>query len=129
MGEVYKNSFLNVATTGASNSSEACFFARDPSQVIPSLVVIKWDDWDGIKKKMYYVRESKETWRSKLMDAPLSRPAWFLQERLLAPRVLHFGKQQLFWDCYEHNACESYPVGLPAGLSEIPGIWQSVAGG
>jgi hypothetical protein len=33
------------------------------------------------------------------------------QERLLAPRVLHFSRDQLFWECREYRACESYPEG------------------
>jgi hypothetical protein len=30
---------------------------------------------------------------------PLFTRAWFLQERLLSPRVLHFGHMELFWEC------------------------------
>jgi hypothetical protein len=33
------------------------------------------------------------------------------QERLLTPRVLHFTQGQLFWECREHRACESFPEG------------------
>ncbi|KAL5326255.1 hypothetical protein ACEPPN_007393 [Leptodophora sp. 'Broadleaf-Isolate-01'] len=32
---------------------------------------------------------------------PLSKRAWTLQERLLAPRVLHYGKEQMYWECQE----------------------------
>jgi hypothetical protein len=35
------------------------------------------------------------------------------QERLLAPRILSFGVDQVFWECSEQNACELYPEGLP----------------
>jgi hypothetical protein len=38
-----------------------------------------------------------------------------LQERLLAPRVLHFGRKQLFWECNELCASETFPDGLPSG--------------
>jgi hypothetical protein len=36
-----------------------------------------------------------------------------LQERLLASRVLHFGPDQLLWECCEVDACETYPERLP----------------
>jgi hypothetical protein len=39
-----------------------------------------------------------------------------LHERLLAPRVLHFGRKQLFWECSELCACEAYPNGLPPAI-------------
>lgn len=41
-----------------------------------------------------------------------------LQERLLAPRVLHFGRKQLFWECNELCACEMYPNGLHPGVNQ-----------
>ncbi|KAK1952002.1 HET-domain-containing protein, partial [Colletotrichum sublineola] len=34
-----------------------------------------------------------------LDECPLNKRAWCMQERLLAPRVLHFGRQQMFWEC------------------------------
>lgn len=38
-------------------------------------------------------------WREVLSDdAPLMRRGWALQERLLAPRLLHYG-QQMYWEC------------------------------
>ena len=32
---------------------------------------------------------------------PLQRRAWVFQERILAPRTLHFGSDQLYWECAE----------------------------
>ncbi|KAH8165440.1 hypothetical protein CIB48_g2808 [Xylaria polymorpha] len=37
---------------------------------------------------------------------PLSRRAWCLQERYLARRILHYGTQQMIWECGEHRAAE-----------------------
>jgi hypothetical protein len=34
-----------------------------------------------------------------LEDEALNTRAWTLQERLLAPRTLHFGSNQVFWEC------------------------------
>ena len=44
-------------------------------------------------------------------DSPLLRQAW-VQERLLSPRVVHFGAHQIFWECNTLKACELYPSGL-----------------
>jgi hypothetical protein len=35
---------------------------------------------------------------------------------LLSPRLLHFGKNQVFWDCATTSACETFPEGLPQAL-------------
>jgi hypothetical protein len=32
---------------------------------------------------------------------------------VLSARNLHFGKNQLFWECKEQRACERFPLGLP----------------
>jgi hypothetical protein len=44
MGEVYKHSYCNIAATKAANSTEGCFFTRNPNLIMPTHVTIKWDD-------------------------------------------------------------------------------------
>lgn len=51
--------------------------------------------------------------RHSIWNNPAAKRAWILQEWLLAPRVLHFGAQQLLWECREHQKCERYPSGYP----------------
>lgn len=48
--------------------------------------------------------------------SPLRRRAWVLQGVSLAPRVLNFGKTQMWWECFEFEACETYPNGIPDAL-------------
>jgi hypothetical protein len=36
-----------------------------------------------------------------LQQEPLNSRGWTLQERLLAPRTLHYGSNQMFWECKE----------------------------
>ena len=39
-------------------------------------------------------------------DHPLMSRGWMYQERLLSPRVLHFGATELVWECREATLCE-----------------------
>ncbi|KAI2463826.1 HET-domain-containing protein [Annulohypoxylon bovei var. microspora] len=41
-----------------------------------------------------------------LQTCPLVSRGWCMQERLLAPRLLHFGREQLFWECHSQFLCE-----------------------
>ena len=110
MGDVYYNSLCNIAATGASDSGQGCFFDRDRSLITPCTVKSKW------KNKIdheYHVIEAL-FWQEQMVSAPLNRRAWVVQERLLSPRVLHYGKDQLLWECHELDACETYPHGLPS---------------
>jgi hypothetical protein len=42
-----------------------------------------------------------------------STVAGLVQERIMAPRILHFGSTQLYWECHQYDTCEIYPAGLP----------------
>jgi hypothetical protein len=53
-------------------------------------------------------------WQDEVSDAPLNRRAWVVQERLLSPRTLHVGSNQLLLECYESAAYESFPGRIPA---------------
>ncbi|KAI1374788.1 HET-domain-containing protein [Hypoxylon crocopeplum] len=46
---------------------------------------------------------------------PLLTRGWVFQERLLSPRFLHFGRDELLWDCRETMLCEcrQRPPDLP----------------
>jgi hypothetical protein len=35
-----------------------------------------------------------------VLSSPLSKRAWITQERILSPRILHYGKHQVFWECW-----------------------------
>lgn len=50
-------------------------------------------------------------------NAPINSRAWDLQGRLLAPRVLNFAATQLFWECNELKASETFPFGMPQTYS------------
>ena len=59
------------------------------------------------------------------LASPLSGRGWVLQERLLAPRTLHFGREQLFWECCECRHLEGYAY---QSLSVGDELWFRVGG-
>lgn len=40
------------------------------------------------------------------LGMPLYTRAWFLQERLMSPRIIHFGAMELYWECDSGMICE-----------------------
>jgi hypothetical protein len=52
-------------------------------------------------------------WNDLVEQAPVNRRAWVLQERLMAPRVLHFCQDQVAWECAGFQDAEGHPEGLP----------------
>lgn len=59
----------------------------------------------------WYLTEAYNVWTKAVENASIQRRALVYQERMLAPRVLHFGRYQLFWVCCESLACESDSMG------------------
>jgi hypothetical protein len=47
---------------------------------------------------------------------PLQSRGWVYQEALLSPRLLHFGKSELVWECAETTACECGMVEPDIGM-------------
>lgn len=116
MASIYQNSFLTLAATGSADGDCGCFAGfheipyhwsgrtvKDDKLWTPVSVEIAGfrrcfaltppDDIRGISP--YGISSSDQT----LTGYPLLTRAWAFQERLVSPRVLHFGKTQMAWEC------------------------------
>jgi hypothetical protein len=133
MGHIYANAMCNLSALGASAESGGLFFPRNAESIRKLKLEIACKDGP-------YDLVHEGFWVSAVDDMDLNIRGWVFQERLLAPRILHFGSEQLFWECREWNACESYPEGLREeiwtrpwkgyfGLSHVPSekpIWYGL---
>jgi hypothetical protein len=63
-------------------------------------------------KGLYQICDPNLWWR-RVATQPLNQRTWVLQERLLAPRKLHFSDREIFWECRKFKASEMFPGGLP----------------
>ena len=117
MRDVYTNALLTIAATGAKNSAEGLNFQRDPTILEFLMVHIPPPShYHGI-----YALFDAHSWETNVKLAPLTQRAWVVQERLLSPCVLHFGRDQIAWECQELQACEMFPNGLPETLGLFGG--------
>ena len=122
MGEVYKNAICNIAATGAVRREDGCFLPRTEDPLVYTSLVIRatWKTSELMTASPgWYVGEVKGMWRREVLDAPLNHRAWVLQERLLSPRVLHFGARQILWECDILAACKIYPVEFTTQLRHL----------
>ncbi|KAF1356062.1 hypothetical protein EJ07DRAFT_181659 [Lizonia empirigonia] len=122
MDEIFGNAFLTIAATSAPDSSNHPLF---PVQVQP--FKIQATDNKGSAFKIY-VREQPSHYSFKApfdesahmndwelpfnisedanQDTPLLKRAWTFTERLLSPRILHFTKSEMIFECCEGYQCE-----------------------
>ena len=109
MQDVYSYSFCNLSAIATSSGTHGLYPPKDPDRLRPCEIQIEYSGRDPES----YVLVSKRFWDEQLDYAPLSRRGWVFQERWLTPRVLHFGSDQLLWECCQLNASEAYPHGIP----------------
>ena len=109
MRDYYKYSFGTIAATGASNPSEGLFFDRNPAFTPAFRAVLSWEG----KEKDVLVTAGGSC-LEKLREEPLNQRGWFLQERFLSPRILHFGRNHMSWECQTKLSCETWPNIVPA---------------
>ncbi len=108
MGDIYHNSWCNIAATAARDARDGCFVERNPLAVRQCQVEANWN----FHPKQTLSCSSFDSWDNSVSNTPLHSRAWVVQELVLAPRVLHFG-DQLYWECLEQRASETFPTALP----------------
>lgn len=129
MADVYTNAYCNVSADWGTEQN-GLFFVRDLEDFdIPCLNVTI--DVDGEKVVESFVTidgPATGFWNNQVTHSPLNGRGWVLQERLLAPRILHFCPQEVLFECCETAACERYPKGLPlpefSGDAPLPKIFK-----
>lgn len=114
MRNVYANCYVMIAADGSSNCYGGCFPETTKSQTFS----IPADGPGGRQSKLYYrlsnilhddqgeVCHRLHDTQSEFKPRALDTRGWTLQERLLAPRVLHFDKTEIGWECASRRACE-----------------------
>ena len=96
MRDIYRNSFLTIAATGATDPYKGCFRDRNPSLVEPIKFCVSNET---VEYRTIFDRKGIER---AIHDSPLSKRAW----------ALDFGDNQMLWECNESSACETCPGGV-----------------
>ncbi|KAK1751510.1 heterokaryon incompatibility protein-domain-containing protein [Echria macrotheca] len=115
MADVYARAHLTLAATWAP-SDDAGLWPRGPLQnATAEKVVVERDgaryavfvrDADAVAAVHLARPHVRWVWERYESTCPLLTRAWCFQERILSPRVLHFAKGELLWQCAGLSACE-----------------------
>ncbi|KAH8886048.1 HET-domain-containing protein [Thozetella sp. PMI_491] len=137
---VYSHSFCNISAAQCKGSLETMFYPRDCAILPPPVINIQLSD--KIQDQITYEDERRDRghnrpditsegtsnlpqpittpfrlaadiWSDEVSNAVLNTRAWVVQERLLSPRILHFGRNEVIWECCHTCASETYPDGFP----------------
>ncbi|KAH6637575.1 heterokaryon incompatibility protein-domain-containing protein [Boeremia exigua] len=110
---VYSNSHCNLSASDAQDSLQGLFRDRDPRALCSTEVdVCLIAEYTAENTPQKCLLTNEYLFYMSLVECSLNKRGWVFQERFLAPRVLHFCRDQLFWECRHHTACEQHQAGL-----------------
>ncbi|KAK3988910.1 heterokaryon incompatibility protein-domain-containing protein [Cladorrhinum sp. PSN332] len=134
MHKVYRKSFCNIAAADSGDGEGGLFRpkqskkeqegkennekgmrSRGREKILPKAVEFQDGMSDEQVKGSWYILQG-DYWDRHLLDKILYTRGWVFQERMLAPRLLHFSESQVLWDCATLSASEVLPSGLPPQL-------------
>ncbi|OAP65162.1 hypothetical protein AYL99_01134 [Fonsecaea erecta] len=112
MSSVYMGSFVNIGANVSADSSGGLFCQRSWKSVNALAVRLTYPPIGWHRKPVILYPKGE----GNILDhAPLGSRAWVAQERLLAPRTIHFLQHKVVWECDECMASESDVTGRLEG--------------
>lgn len=108
MADIYQNSYITLAATSASCGAVGCFpkeMTENTHRIFQMETGMGMRHLIGVRHKLSHWDDIISTAASQEYYPLLSR-GWVFQERLLSPRVLHFARGELIWECGVETICE-----------------------
>lgn len=117
MASIYSNSWLTVAAAAASGPTDGLFKSPDVQLTDSSPLELS----QSVLPFSVYVRREPRFEVGHLagkQEHGLLDRGWVLQERLLSPRVVFFGANEVSWECMSCEACSCEPRLTPYELQQ-----------
>ncbi|KAI0101795.1 HET-domain-containing protein [Nemania sp. FL0031] len=105
---------VGTTLTGTTSSGKP-YSIRVQYSILPYSRIDDKTPKEGIQHRITPTTSIRDDFGGVLGVFPLLTRGWVFQERLLSPRFLLFGKDELLWDCKESITCEcgQRPPDLP----------------
>jgi hypothetical protein len=88
MAEIYANASITLSAAVSKSADDGLFLPRQSSKAV------------RLTDQRYSVTATSfSNFEEDVLSGALSRRGWTLQERLLSRRIIHFGQDQLHWEC------------------------------
>lgn len=93
MEYVYRHSYLNIAASHATDGRGGLYVKRHSLLSRPCEVTVSWE---GEEPRNYHCVSD---WDAHFDIEPLISRGWVVQEKIVSPRICHFGSSQIIWEC------------------------------
>jgi heterokaryon incompatibility protein (HET) len=87
----------------------ACSAVGTKSKVLkprPERQIVTFRGKEGQERPLY-ICESWDNFQKDVLEGPLCKRGWVLQERALARRTIFFADRQVYWECGDGIRCET----------------------
>jgi hypothetical protein len=128
MDKVYEKAFLNISATAASHSGEGLFGSCRPESLLglEAILNVAGLSVATTEDKQNHLRKCKITdlsyWKNHVNGGPVNSRGWVFQERLMAPRVLHFCNDRVAWECRNFQTVEDQSISITRYWSKSENI-------
>ncbi|KAN0099845.1 Heterokaryon incompatibility protein (HET) domain containing protein [Hyaloscypha variabilis] len=119
MGDVYRNALITISAAMSPGSTAGIFPKTCTPEVLKEnemadsvSLKVSYDGNSGTDVYVSLNDKEDESLRDLFISSPLSRRGWVLQESILSPRILHYGRRQIYWQCPQGFQSAD---GVPAG--------------
>jgi hypothetical protein len=123
MADIYKNSYVTIAAESSPDSHQGILIERkfDFSPIEVPFISKR----HNIQTTMF-IRPALDDWETSMSEpkSKLCSRAWVLQESLLAPRTIHYGMQQMLWECRSHSLAEGDMTPIAPSTQEKSWSWS-----
>ncbi|KAH6696469.1 heterokaryon incompatibility protein-domain-containing protein [Leptodontidium sp. MPI-SDFR-AT-0119] len=108
MAGIYSNAVITIAATHSKSGFAGIFSTRDVGAV---KVLASPDEQCQVfaRRKLQHEANPNLPFEEALLTS-----AWTLQEHLLSRRIVHYCKNEIFWECRIGSACECTPTIEPS---------------
>ncbi|KAL6889084.1 heterokaryon incompatibility domain-containing protein [Trichoderma evansii] len=108
MASIYQNAYLVLCASKSPNSEDGLFggIGRESNPTIIPIPSLSPGSALCFRRSFTHLPGYMDQKLAKKSPLPTFSRGWIFQERLLASRVLHFGPQELSWECLEESACQ-----------------------
>lgn len=103
MQDIYSSAYCVIAASNAAGMWSG--FLRDREERM--VVSIPVDRKSNKSQSYYYISEVVDDFEKDVLESPLSRRGWVLQERALARRTIYLTDNQTYFECGHGIRCET----------------------
>ncbi|RDW56534.1 hypothetical protein BP6252_14124 [Coleophoma cylindrospora] len=99
MGDIYAQSYVSISAMRSVNDTDGFLTSRSARQYVPLELNFDGTSWTILAFALPLACAAHGSRYIEMGREPLSQRAWALQERYLAPRILHFASSQISFEC------------------------------